>query len=145
MCRSPCGYAHGHRYGQTARVEVAAQVLGGRYELVDPLGSGGMAVVWRARDNVLGRFVAVKLLAGRHAGSPDARQRIHDEARAAAGLSHPNIAQVYDYGEWDDAGTLLPYVVMELVRGVTLQQRQDAGPLSTRFAMRVSAEVAAAL
>ncbi len=120
-------------------------MLGGRYELVNPLGSGGMAVVWRARDSVLGRHVAVKLLAGRHAESPDARRRIRDEARAAALLSHPNIAQVYDYGEWADGGAQLPYVVMELVRGVTLQQRQDAGPLSARFAMRVSAEVAAAL
>ncbi len=131
--------------GRLPGVEVAAQVLGGRYELVDPLGNGGMAVVWRARDNVLGRYVAVKLLAGRHAGSVDARRRIRDEARAAAVLSHPNIAQVHDYGEWDDDGSRLPYVVMELVRGVTLQQRQDSGPLSARFAMRVSAEVAAAL
>ncbi len=120
-------------------------MLGGRYELADPLGNGGMAVVWRARDQVLGRSVAVKLLAGRHAGSVGARRRIRDEARAAALLSHPNIAQVYDYGEWDDDGTPLPYVVMELVRGVTLQQRQDAGPLSARFAMRITAEVAAAL
>ena len=58
--------------GQTATVEVR-QTLGGRYKLLGELGRGGMAVVWRARDEVLGRSVAVKLLAGKHAGEPDAR------------------------------------------------------------------------
>jgi tRNA A-37 threonylcarbamoyl transferase component Bud32 len=121
------------------------QVLGGRYELMDPLGGGGMAVVWRARDQVLGRTVAVKLLAGRHVDDPQSRELIRAEARAAAALSHPNIAQVYDYGESHEDDRCLPYVVMELVRGGTLEQRMAAGPLPPRFAMRVSAEVAAAL
>src|SRR3954447_15666767 len=114
--------------GQTATVEVR-QTLGDRYKLLDELGSGGMAVVWRARDEVLGRPVAIKLLAGRYAGDPQSRARIRDEARAAATLSHPNIAQVYDYGEAETDGTHLPYVVMELVNGPTLQQRVAAGPL----------------
>ncbi|MFI7599966.1 serine/threonine-protein kinase [Actinoplanes sp. NPDC049681] len=118
--------------------------LGGRYALLDPLGHGGMAVVWRAHDEVLGRTVAVKVLAPRHAGDPESRARIHHEARAAAALSHPNIAQVYDYGEQPDGATTTPYVVMELVRGGTLQQRM-AAPVPPRFAMRVCAEVAAAL
>ncbi|MEU8229018.1 protein kinase [Actinoplanes sp. NPDC048967] len=122
-----------------------AQLLGGRYALLDEIGVGGMAVVWRARDEVLGRPVAVKLLAGKHAGEPDARDRIRAEARAAAALSHPNIAQVYDYGEARENGASVPYVVMELVRGGTLQDRMDAGPMSPRFAMRVAAEVSAAL
>jgi len=122
-----------------------AQLLGGRYALLDQVGAGGMAVVWRARDEVLGRTVAVKLLAGKHAGEPEARDRIRAEARAAAALSHPNIAQVYDYGEAHEHGAAQPYVVMELVRGGTLQDRMDAGPLSPRFAMRMAAEVAAAL
>ena len=121
------------------------QLLGGRYALLDQVGTGGMAEVWRARDEVLGRTVAVKLLAGKHAGEPEARDRIRAEARAAAALSHPNIAQVYDYGEAHEYGAALPYVVMELIRGGTLQDRMDAGPLSPRFAMRVAAEVAAAL
>jgi serine/threonine-protein kinase len=117
------------------------QTLGGRYKLLDELGRGGMAVVWRARDEVLGRPVAVKLLAGRYAGDPQSRARIRDEARAAATLSHPNIAQVYDYGEADDR----PYVVMELVNGPTLQQRVSAGPLPPRTVFRICGEVAAAL
>ena len=81
---------------------MAEHVLDGRFALLDRLGSGGMSVVWRARDEVLGRTVAVKVLAGRYADDPDSRHRIRDEARAAAALSHPNVAQVYDYGESDD-------------------------------------------
>ncbi|MGK5678980.1 protein kinase domain-containing protein [Actinoplanes sp. URMC 104] len=117
------------------------QALGGRYQLLDELGAGGMAVVWRAHDEVLARPVAVKVLAGRFAGDPQSRARIRDEARAAATLSHPNIAQVYDYGESDD----LPYVVMELVNGPTLQQKASSGPLPPRTIFRICGEVAAAL
>jgi hypothetical protein len=117
------------------------QTLGGRYRLLNELGSGGMAVVWRARDEVLGRPVAVKLLAGRFAGDPQSRARIRDEARAAATLSHPNIAQVYDFGEQHE----LPYVVMELVNGPTLAQRVAFGPLPPRTVFRICGEVASAL
>ncbi|MFF5293680.1 serine/threonine-protein kinase [Paractinoplanes globisporus] len=119
------------------------QTLGGRYKLLDELGSGGMAVVWRARDEVLGRPVAVKLLAGRFVDDPQSRARIRDEARSAATLSHPNIAQVYDYGEATGTGT--PYVVMELVNGPTLQQRVSSGKLPPRTVFRICGEVAAAL
>ncbi|WP_433297493.1 protein kinase domain-containing protein [Actinoplanes sp. CA-030573] len=119
------------------------QTIGGRYKLLDELGSGGMAVVWRARDEVLGRPVAVKLLAGRYSDDPQSRARIRDEARAAATLSHPNICQVYDYGE--AAGTGTPYVVMELVNGPTLQQRVTGGNLPPRTVFRICGEVAAAL
>lgn len=130
--------------GQTATVDVR-QTLGGRYKLLNELGSGGMAVVWRARDEVLGRPVAVKLLASRYSSDPQSRARIRDEARAAANLSHPNIAQVYDYGEADEGGVPRPYVVMELVNGPTLQQRMASGPLPPRTVFRICGEVAAAL
>src|SRR5262249_43355129 len=85
------------------------QTLGGRYWLVEPLGAGGMSVVWRAYDEVLGRRVAVKLLAPKLAADPRSRDRIREEARAAARLSHPHITAVHDYGESDG----VPYVVME--------------------------------
>jgi serine/threonine-protein kinase len=124
---------------------MAEHVLGDRFALLDRLGTGGMSVVWRARDEVLGRTVAVKVLAGRYADDPESRDRIRDEARAAAALSHPNVAQVYDYGESDVAGARVPYVVMELLRGGTLQDRLAGGPVPAQFAMRVCAEVAAAL
>ena len=120
--------------------------VGGRYKLLDELGSGGMAVVWRARDEVLSRSVAVKLLAGRYADDPQWRDRIRDEARAAAKLPpHPHIAQVYDFGEEDENGACLPYVVMELVNGRTLQERVADGPLPPRTVFRICAEVASAL
>ncbi|HEX9998966.1 MAG TPA: protein kinase [Actinoplanes sp.] len=121
------------------------RVLGGRYTLLNELGSGGMAVVWHARDEVLGRPVAVKLLAARSAGDPHSRARIRDEARAAANLLHPNIAQVYDFGEATDGQIPLPYVVMELVNGPTLQDRAMSGPLPPRTIFRICGEVAAAL
>ncbi|SNY09325.1 Serine/threonine protein kinase [Paractinoplanes atraurantiacus] len=138
------GCAIFRRDGHTATVEVR-ETLGGRYKLLGELGSGGMAVVWRARDEVLGRRVAVKVLAARFAGDPQSRARIRDEARAAATLSHPNIAQVYDFGEASETGTPLPYVVMELINGPTLQQRVASGPLPPRKVFRICGEVAAAL
>ncbi|RSM56648.1 serine/threonine protein kinase [Actinoplanes sp. ATCC 53533] len=126
-------------------MEVQQQMLGGRYTLLDELGRGGMAVVWHARDEVLGRSVAVKVLAGRYAGDAQSRARIRDEARAAATLSHPNIAQVYDYGESDEHGRPVPYVVMELVHGITLQQRMQSGLIPPAQIFRICGQVAAAL
>ncbi|MEV6924510.1 serine/threonine-protein kinase [Dactylosporangium sp. NPDC051485] len=119
-------------------------VLGGRYHLEDVLGVGGMSTVWRGRDEVLGRKVAVKLLSGPHSADAGARQRIRVEARAAAALAHPNVAQVYDFGETVQDGNRTPYVVMELVPGPTLEQRVRS-PLSPVAALRICAEVAAGL
>jgi serine/threonine-protein kinase len=119
--------------------------LGGRYRLISQVGAGGMAVVWQAYDDVLARTVAVKVMAAHYADDPESRDRIRREARAAAGLSHPNIAQVYDYGEADVGGEIIPYIVMELIRGGTLQERLDDGPVLPLYAMRLCAEIAAAL
>ncbi|GID30591.1 serine/threonine-protein kinase [Paractinoplanes brasiliensis] len=123
------------------RSDLAGVVLGGRYELREPIGAGGMAVVWRARDNVLARSVAVKIVTPERGEQADIRR----EAQAAAGLSHPNIAQVHDYGEMTAGGRTFPYVVMELVEGGTLAERMVDGPVKPRLAMRVCAEIAAAL
>ncbi|GAB2606380.1 hypothetical protein Aab01nite_01420 [Paractinoplanes abujensis] len=123
------------------RSDLAGVVLGGRYELHEPIGAGGMAVVWRARDHVLARTVAVKIVAAEQ-GDQD---RIRREAQAAAALSHPNIAQVHDYGEMAAEGRVFPYVVMELVEGGTLGDRMTQGPVAPRVAMRICAEIAAAL
>ncbi|MEU4623929.1 serine/threonine-protein kinase [Actinoplanes sp. NPDC023801] len=120
-------------------------VLGGRYRLQRQIGAGGMAVVWRAHDDVLGRAVAVKVVAPGRAWDARLRERIRHEARAAAALSHPNVAQVHDYGEMDRAGRVFPYVVMELVHGGTLLARLSAGLPPPEFAMRIAAEIAAAL
>ncbi|SIN24394.1 serine/threonine-protein kinase [Micromonospora cremea] len=118
------------------------QLLAGRYRLLERLGSGGMSAVHRAYDEVLERDVAVKVLV---ASDANARQRIRAEAKAAARLSHPHVTSVYDYGESRIGGAHVPFVVMELLGGHTLEQRLDAGPLPPRAGLRVCAEVAAAL
>jgi eukaryotic-like serine/threonine-protein kinase len=120
--------------------------VGERYRLVEPLGSGGMSVVWRAYDEVLRRSVAVKLLASRLAADPRSRERIRAEARAAARLSHPHITAVHDYGESTvDDGPPVPYVVMELADGDSLEVRLADGPLPWRMAVAICAQVATAL
>ncbi|GAA0465393.1 hypothetical protein Aca07nite_61550 [Actinoplanes capillaceus] len=131
-------------FGRLPRVAVERK-LGGRYRLINELGRGGMAVVWHALDEVLNRPVAVKVLAGRYAGDPRFGLRILHEARAAATLSHPNIAQIYDFGECEENGQPVPYVVMELINGPTLQQRVSRGRVPPRTVFRICGEVAAAL
>jgi Protein kinase domain len=90
--------------------------IGGRYELGDRLGHGGMATVYRAHDRKLDREVAIKLLADNFAGDEEVRRRFSREARLAARLDHPNVVQVYDVGEEEDR----PYIVMEYVEGGTV-------------------------
>jgi eukaryotic-like serine/threonine-protein kinase len=100
-----------------AASEAPQRILAGRYRLLEPLGAGGMSVVWRGRDEILERAVAVKLL--NDPVDPVLRNRLRTEARAAAALNHPGIAQVYDYGEADSNE---PYLVMELVDGLPLDR-----------------------
>jgi serine/threonine-protein kinase len=123
-----------------------AQVLGDRYRLIEQLGAGGMSVVWRGYDEVLGRQVAVKVLASRLASDKAFRHRIRVEAQAAARLCHPNITSVYDYGESEQVGLTVPYVVMELVDGGPLSVRLGRGAtLPWREAVTIGAEVTSAL
>ncbi|MBM0237874.1 protein kinase [Micromonospora sp. ATA32] len=123
-----------------------AQLLGQRYRLIEQLGAGGMSVVWRGYDEVLGRQVAVKVLASRLASDKAFRHRIRIEAQAAARLCHPNITNVYDYGESEQVGLCVPYVVMELVDGGPLSARLGrGGQLPWREAVTIGAEVASAL
>jgi len=87
-------------------------VLGGRYQLEEILGRGGMSEVWRAVDLVLSRSVAVKLLSGAFVGDDRFREAIRTEAQTAARVSHPHLASVYDYGESvGESGEPVPYVV----------------------------------
>ena len=98
-----------------------ADVLGGRYTLLAVLGTGGMATVWRARDEMLGRAVAVKVLSPQHAADPEFLARFEREARHAAAVSHPRLVTVFDCGVEGDT----PFIVMELVEGRTLRQVLD--------------------
>ena len=95
----------------------------GPYEILAPLGAGGMGEVYRARDPKLGREIAIKVLPSATASDPDRRQRFELEARAASALNHPNILTVYDIGEAD--GSL--YIAMELVEGKTLRELVASG------------------
>jgi eukaryotic-like serine/threonine-protein kinase len=122
------------------------EVIGGRYRIVERLGAGGMAVVWRAFDEVLGRPVAIKVLARNLAGDPDFARQIRLEARAAARLAHPNIGVVYDYGECADTdGQRIPFIVMELIDGPSLAEIVTPGGLPWRQAVAICGEIASAL
>lgn len=107
-------------------------LLGGRYRLEEIIGRGGMAEVWRARDERLDRLVAVKRLRVDLATDHTFQLRFQREAQSAAGLNHPNIVSVYDTGEKVDpaSGISVPYIVMELVEGHTLRELLQQGPLS---------------
>jgi serine/threonine protein kinase len=122
-------------------------VIGGRYRLVERLGTGGMSVVWRGFDETLSRPVAVKVLAPRLAGDRTFRDRLRQEALAAARLCHPHITGVYDFGESPFSDRLtVPYVVMELNEGESVAARlQRHGPLPAGEAVLIAAEVASAL
>ena len=97
-------------------------LLAGRYEITAPIAIGGMGEVWKARDQVLDRIVAAKVLKSEYTGDPSFLARFRNEARHTAALTHPNIASVYDYGETvDDTGTQqLAFLVMEFVEGQPL-------------------------
>src|SRR5215468_9622469 len=124
-------------------VTLASAVLADRYRLEDPVAYGGVGEVWRATDLVLGRPVAVKLLRTEYAQHPEVLARFRAEARHAGSVSHPGIAQVYDYGE--DGVAASPYLVMELVDGPSLARVLAAGPLMPADAMDVLAQAAAGL
>src|SRR5215471_2306119 len=124
-------------------VTPASTVLADRYRLEGPVARGGVGEVWRATDLVLGRPVAVKLLRAEYAQHPEVLARFRAEARHAGSVSHPGIAQVYDYGE--DGVAASPYLVMELVDGPSLARVLAAGPLMPAQAMDMLAQTAAGL
>jgi hypothetical protein len=124
-------------------VTPASVDLAGRYRLEGPVARGGVGEIWRATDLVLGRPVAVKLLRTEYAQHPEVLARFRAEARHAGSVSHPGIAQVYDYGE--DGAAASPYLVMELVDGPSLARVLAAGPLTPADAMDVLAQAAAGL
>src|SRR4051794_23889610 len=121
-------------------------VLGGRYELGEVLGYGGMAEVRRGRDIRLGRDVAIKTLRSDLARDPTFQSRFRREAQSAASLNHPAIVAVYDTGEDTHDGVVSPYIVMEYVEGRTLRQVLEAeGRLLPQRALEITARICTAL
>ena len=117
-------------------------VLDGRYKFLEKVGSGGMAEVYKARDMVLNRIVAVKILRDSLASDADFIERFNKEAQRAAGLSHPNIVSIYDVGETEG----LHYIVMEYVSRETLKnQLQKSKRLNVRESLRIVKDIARAL
>src|SRR5262249_46786809 len=113
----------------------------GPYEIVAPLGAGGMGEVYRAKDARLGREVAIKVLPAALASDPERLKRFEEEARSASALKHPNIVTVYDIGS--EGGT--SYIAMELVAGETLRAMLAGGALSTKKLLATAIPVAEGL
>src|SRR5215831_15985025 len=109
----------------------------GPYEILAPIGAGGMGEVYRAHDSRLDRIVAIKVLPGSFASDRDRLQRFAQEARSAAALNDPNILSIFDIG--DDNGT--PYVVSELLEGETLRSRLQKAPIPLRKAIQYALQI----
>ncbi len=121
-------------------LHMTGQVIG-HYRVIEKIGAGAMGEVFRARDERLGRDVAVKLIRASSSANPDHLRRFEQEARAAAALNHPNIVSVYDVGTHD--GT--PYIVCELLHGRTLRAIVSAGPLPVRLAADYAQQISKGL
>jgi len=113
----------------------------GPYEILGPLGAGGMGEVYRAKDTRLGRTVAIKVLPGHLSASPELHKRLEREARAISSLNHPHICTLYDVGQHGG----VDFLVMEHLEGETLAQRLRRGPLPLDQGLRHATEIADAL
>lgn len=119
-----------------------SRVLGNRYELVEKIGGGGMAVVYKAKCRLLNRFVAVKILRQEFTNDEEFVKRFRIEAQAAASLSHPNIVSIYDVGQEDN----VHYIVMEYIDGITLKDYiVKRGALNWKEAVNIAAQICSAI
>ncbi|MEG9225436.1 serine/threonine-protein kinase [Aeromicrobium sp. Sec7.5] len=145
--RGPAPEAAGrHRAPGRRRSPDRSQVLADRYELIEMLGAGGMGTVHRAHDRLLDRQVAVKILRSSVPDAPRQRRRLAAEAVIGASLRHPGVAQVYEHGEVRAGFERTPYLVMELVEGVTLASLlEERGRLSVDETLALVREVATTL
>ena len=118
------------------------RILDGRYEILEVIGTGGMAVVYKARCHRLNRMVAIKILRDENLQDDDFRRRFHAEGQAVGMLSHPNIVSVYDVSSVDG----VDYIVMELVEGITLKQYMEKkGVLNWKETLHFAIQIAKAL
>lgn len=121
---------------------MSVKLLAGRYELLEKIGDGGMAVVYKARCRLLNRFVAIKILKPEFAKNPDIIESFRRESQAAAGLSHPNIVGIFDVGREGN----LHYIVMELIEGQTLSKMiEKEGPIEYHKVIDITKQIASGL
>lgn len=125
-------------------MNVIGRIIGNRYEIIKEVGAGGMATVYKAKDHVLNRPVAVKVLRDEFTTDMDFVKRFNSEAESAANMQHPNIVSIYDVGHEEE--TNLYYIVMELIKGKTLKQiiNKD-GVLSWKWSVNIAIQIASAL
>ena len=123
-------------------MNLVSKTLGKRYEIIEQVGIGGMATVYKAKDSLLNRFVAIKVLKDEFSHDQEFVKRFRAEAQSAASLTHPNIVSVYDVGEEDG----INYIVMELLEGDTLKDLiEKNGKLSTELTLKYASQIASAL
>ncbi len=123
-------------------MNIVGKVIGNRYEILERVGEGGMATVYRARDNVLKRYVAVKVLRDEFITDDEFIKRFNTEAQSAASLTHPNIVSIFDVGQEEN----IYYIVMELVQGKTLKEIiSEDGVLPWKWSVNIAIQVASAL
>ena len=124
-------------------MDLEGKILGNRYEIIEKIGNGGMATVYKSKDRVLNRYVAVKILRDEFTTDEEFINRFRIEAQSAASLTHPNIVSIFDVG---NEGSLY-YIVMELIKGKTLKEiiTEENGPLPWKWSLNVVTQIASAL
>ena len=124
-------------------MDLKGRLLGNRYEIIEKIGSGGMATVYKAKCHVLNRYVAIKILRDEFTTDDEFIKRFEVEAQSAASITHPNIVSVYDVG----ADGNLYYIVMELIKGKTLKEIivEEKGPLPWKWSVNIAGQIASAL
>ena len=124
-------------------MDLKGRLLGNRYEIIEKIGSGGMATVYKAKCHVLNRYVAIKILRDEFTTDEEFVKRFEVEAQSAAAITHPNIVSVYDVGVDGN----LHYIVMELIKGKTLKEIivEEKGPLPWKWSVNIAIQIASAL
>ena len=123
-------------------MNLEGKVIGSRYEILEKIGMGGMATVYKAKDNILKRYVAIKILRDEFTTDEEFIKRFNTEAQSAASLTHPNIVSIYDVGQEDN----IYYIVMELIKGKTLKDIiNEDGVLPWKWSVNIAMQIASAL
>ena len=132
------------KFRKEIKMNLVGKIIGNRYEILKEIGNGGMAIVYKAKDHVLNRDVAVKVLRDEYTTDSDFIKRFNIEAQSAANLQHPNIVAIYDVGHEEENN--LYYIVMELIKGKTLKEIINKDEkLSWKWAINIAIQIASAL